>query len=603
MNHNMEYTILQPKKPENIALSFSGGGFRAAAYALGCISYLETIQLDSKPFMSLVSFMSSASGGTITNLSYTLSQRKKQNFSDYYRFMNDNVLNGTMLLDRVFSIMTDKNKWKDRPLKSRNLINAFSIAYDEMLFNGEKFGVYFNNQNGVREVCANATDFDNALLFRFQNVPKYGNHFLYFKPKNIDALKNIKLGDILAASSCFPVGFEPIMFPQDFTYNGLSKPELEAAIHENPVYQNSRKNSNDSINVGLMDGGIDDNQGIASFMLAEERLRTKNRFGYDLYLSCDVSSNYTSGFDFPNENKKCLLLKFSIWHYAFFIVILFILSCLGINNSVWLSFSYILAGISGFLLAILIYGSIKIFRAYLKAEKTNETIVITIIKRICLFLRLKLSVILLLLNSRMKSAGYLAAVVFLKKIRRSSYDRLLERISERKYDGKNKSLPEDSEATDVVRTELKHWRKFSIQNAIYLLSTKNNFQREITLKKEAWFKSDPLVQINGKDFKLLELMKPSYRLQQIADLATEMDTTLWYDKNHTKEGRNASIIATGQFTICYNLLRYAMRFDSSDTYWKVLQNTLAADWKRFNETPFWMYNNYGTNSPNFKSMQ
>ena len=36
------------------------------------------------------------------------------------------------------------------------------------------------------------------------------------KKQRWDNLKKIKLGDILAASSCFPGGFEPIMYPNDF---------------------------------------------------------------------------------------------------------------------------------------------------------------------------------------------------------------------------------------------------------------------------------------------------------------------------------------------------------------------------------------------------
>ena len=39
-----------------------------------------------------------------------------------------------------------------------------------------------------------------------------------------------------------------------------------------------------------MDGGIDDNQGIYAFLLADSR--TSKGYDYDLYLPCDVSSNY-----------------------------------------------------------------------------------------------------------------------------------------------------------------------------------------------------------------------------------------------------------------------------------------------------------------------
>ncbi len=70
------YQSVKPKKPVNIALSFSGGGFRAASFSLGCLSYLEQLEFDNVPFIGLVKFGSSASGGTITLLSYSVAKRK-----------------------------------------------------------------------------------------------------------------------------------------------------------------------------------------------------------------------------------------------------------------------------------------------------------------------------------------------------------------------------------------------------------------------------------------------------------------------------------------------------------------------------------------------
>ncbi|MGY0038463.1 hypothetical protein [Pedobacter sp. NJ-S-72] len=164
----MEYSVLQPRKPGHIALSFSGGGFRAASYSLGCLSYMETVYIDGKKLTDLVHFISSASGGTITNLAYTASQRKGQPFQEFYANMNKHILHGTKLIDRVFKILNAESHWKKRPDKSRNIINAFSIAYDELLFKEEVFGIYWKPvKNAVKEVCANATEFDNGDAFPF----------------------------------------------------------------------------------------------------------------------------------------------------------------------------------------------------------------------------------------------------------------------------------------------------------------------------------------------------------------------------------------------------------------------------------------------------
>jgi hypothetical protein len=47
-------TTTQPL--HNIAISFSGGGFRAAAYNLGVISYLHTLTLNSEFTIEILTF-------------------------------------------------------------------------------------------------------------------------------------------------------------------------------------------------------------------------------------------------------------------------------------------------------------------------------------------------------------------------------------------------------------------------------------------------------------------------------------------------------------------------------------------------------------------
>lgn len=159
------YQSVKPKKPANIALSFSGGGFRAASFSLGCLSYLEQLEFNNEPFMDLVKFGSSASGGTITLLSYSVAKRKSTSFKDYFNWMVNDVLHGENLVNLVFEIMRSSKEWSSRPDKSRNLINAFSIAYDTKIFEGEKFGILWKG-GGIQGVCVNSTEFQNGLSFR-----------------------------------------------------------------------------------------------------------------------------------------------------------------------------------------------------------------------------------------------------------------------------------------------------------------------------------------------------------------------------------------------------------------------------------------------------
>lgn len=107
----MDYIDLQPRKPQHIALSFSGGGFRAASFGLGCLAYLDSVTIDDKKITDLVHFISSASGGTITNLVYSVSRRKSIPFHTFYVTMHEKMLKGTLVIDRAFELLKDDTIW------------------------------------------------------------------------------------------------------------------------------------------------------------------------------------------------------------------------------------------------------------------------------------------------------------------------------------------------------------------------------------------------------------------------------------------------------------------------------------------------------------
>lgn len=73
-----------------------------------------------------------------------------------------------------------------------------------------------------------------------------------------------------------------------------------------------------------------------------------------------------------------------------------------------------------------------------------------------------------------------------------------------------------------------------------------------------------------------------------------MATTLWYDK--TQPNRRDKIIATGQFTMCYNLMAYLA--DVKDVPMtpghkaalEALKAQLVADWQLFQTNPLWLVN-------------
>src|ERR1700743_1669462 len=90
-------TSIKPKLPfGNMALALSGGGFRAASFSLGAISYLNRVWMDTEgdTLLKHVTFITSTSGGTLANAYYTACLFKPGFvFADFYAKMK-NFMNG-----------------------------------------------------------------------------------------------------------------------------------------------------------------------------------------------------------------------------------------------------------------------------------------------------------------------------------------------------------------------------------------------------------------------------------------------------------------------------------------------------------------------------
>ena len=66
-----------PKHPlQRIAISCSGGGYRAASFHLGALSYLNRVQFKGKPLLENVKMISTVSGGTLTGIVYALYKQR-----------------------------------------------------------------------------------------------------------------------------------------------------------------------------------------------------------------------------------------------------------------------------------------------------------------------------------------------------------------------------------------------------------------------------------------------------------------------------------------------------------------------------------------------
>lgn len=265
---------------DRLALSLSGGGVRAIGFHLGTMSMLQRLGLLEK-----VEILSSVSGGSMTGLGYSLSQclgRPFQDFfDDFYEFLPQ--LN-------IIEEMMKKMVARDAPAPSgrRDMITSFANIYEEFYFKrffGEfaggksvTFDLLMNEhrKGHLKEMIFNATEFKTGSAFRFQ-VSEFrcliGNRNIALCNKHA---RQIRIADIMAASACIPVGMEPLFFPDDFHWPDDTVKSRHSNRHERPTCHEINRALERNLDtklptIALMDGGVYDNQGVASTLNALNR--------------------------------------------------------------------------------------------------------------------------------------------------------------------------------------------------------------------------------------------------------------------------------------------------------------------------------------------
>lgn len=593
----------------NIALSLSGGGFRAAAYSLGIMSYLDWLKLpNQETLLDKVTFISSTSGGTITNAFYSMYKYQGKSFKDCYIHLLEKM-QGEELLNAVLEKLNNDNEW-DPPGtgKRRNLINAFAKIYDEKLFAGETFKIFWDKQQQNNlSVCFNATDFYRGLSFRFQTdgnnktFEHVGNRYIHFD-KNNGVYKNIKLADILAASSCFPAGFEPIIFPDDFTHTALTQDDLKNTVIIE-AYDSAKKTLQEPL--AFMDGGITDNQGLQSTMYADQRNRKKNN-PFDLIIVGDVTSHFMDNFKPPAEQKaegwrnltiNRLLSQLSgigksINRWLTTSIIVFIISIAAIiADNLYLNIPAItyagcvLAGISlttsillwricrfrdkqPFLKRIFGAPATPEIKTILESLNISNNFSEDIITKLMAYLgNTRLNVLEQMVKARAASVLTMTMDVNLKHTRRLIYQIFF---------------------TDDA------WTDRRLYNVIFELGEFNKANRTLRIEKLDWATDDDKKLLNSCTGKLCE----------IADEARTMGTTLWFGKADVEKEKLKNLVACGQFTTCMNLIEYILsierKIDKKEielnkaeidklTY---VKKQVLEDWEKFRSDPYFLYNSY-----------
>ena len=522
----------------SIGISLSGGGYRAATFHLGTLSFLNQVQVSNgKTLLDCVSVMSTVSGGSITGLRYMLALAKKENINDMMQELF-NFLYHEDLVEDAFA-----NMEKGRTNNGTSLIKIMASIYDEKLFHGAVMGDLMDcvDEIPIKHFSANATDFDNGLPFRFQVTETrrtdnsrsafgiFGNNEHRIER---DIARQITLGEALACSSCFPSGFEPMMFPDDFKVN-----KLEGAAKKGRF--------------GIMDGGIVDNQGIEPILLAEERISKSEKERTDkaleLVIVSDVSSPYMDGY---SPNKQKLPEGMGRWTFAklrrntligqLAITLLLIIAFLTNNH-------YLIGGM------LVVWGMVTLatIALHLMNKKILKLVSQTIVGKNASFIQhLTFADIESMLMNRATSILKLSSSVFMKRIRKMTYSTL--------YDDED-------------------WQNRKITNTIYELRD-----------GEKW-------EAKSRNGTLLDFLKPSKAIQENSTKAANMGTTLWFTQTDKEKGIPEAILAAGQYTICFNLLDYIDTIQKdmvclNENHQLIMdcKQQLQDMWTKFQEDPLWM---------------
>ena len=271
---------------QKMAISLSGGGYRATTFHLGALAYLNSLEYDDENLLKRVKVISTISGGTLTGVMYALYMAKGRTFEECYSKIHA-LLKEDKLLERAFNKLNNTKHWHDTN-KTKDLINAFAEVYDEFFYEREHFDtLYDSDKSHLHDIIFGSTEFTDGIQFRFQenhDNGKFGNYYLNLPD---EVAKRFRLADAAASSSCFPGGFEPMIMPKDYANN--KNDEITKAWEEKKHQV-----------TGIMDGGIIDNQGIEGVKLAEQRRETKTGGPYiGTYFISDVSGKTMAPFNVP----------------------------------------------------------------------------------------------------------------------------------------------------------------------------------------------------------------------------------------------------------------------------------------------------------------
>jgi len=386
---------------------------------LGALSYMNHQQFQGKSILEEVKIISTISCGTFTGAMYALRLAQGKTFNDCFHDLYTH-LKKDQLVDLALHKLSNPGSWAN-PHKSKDLINAFSEVYNEEFFEEATFNeLYDGKDSHLTDVIFGSSEFTYGIQFRFQEEVgkgKFGNRYLNL-PEN--AARQVRIADAVAASSCFPGGFEPIIMPKDFGNGPDSKVDKawQKKDDEGLFYPPT----------AIMDGGVVDNQGIEGVKLAEQRHEEGGIPFVGTYIVSDVSGDMMTPYKVPILKDGGIKNFFTINGINIFSAIaLIVIGCLLAFAPLSRLVTIIL---SSFLPLIVIWFAIFFYAksqlsAFIK-ESFGPHQLKEYLKDFRILIKTPIYILVYLIKFRVSSVMKMVTDVFMRRIRRLSLNSLYD---------------------------------------------------------------------------------------------------------------------------------------------------------------------------------
>ena len=283
-NKEMILNIIQSKLFGKFGLALSGGGFRASLFHIGVFARLAELDI-----LKHLEVISTVSGGSIVGMQYYIMLKKLLETKSNSEIKQNDYIDLVESLESIFLEASQKNirmkAFKDFNPCIETITNRLGKLYQDEIYNksynwigDEKetpinmkdliifpktdnnsyensFKPHFNNieiNHKVPILVINSTVLNNGHNWRFTASAMGESQYMYDTTidKNIiykyvtydkfkDGFENISIADAIASSSCVPGLFDPL--------------ELRNIYSDNET-------------IKLVDGGLYDNQGLASLI-------------------------------------------------------------------------------------------------------------------------------------------------------------------------------------------------------------------------------------------------------------------------------------------------------------------------------------------------